>query len=179
MKPITILAIDTSCDDTSVAVTQNDRVLSTIVSSQIDVHKEWGGVVPQLARREHEKMIDGCIAVALKRARLTDMRQLDAIAVTYGPGLPPALEVGVTTAKALAIQHTLPVVAVNHMEGHALSALLKNRSGNSYAKLDQPTFPLLAVCVSGGHTEIILVEEIGRYQLIGQTLDDARIAAST
>ena len=173
MKPVIILAVDTSCDDTSVAVTCNDRVLSSIVSSQIDVHKEWGGVVPNLARREHEKMIDECILLALKRAKLQSIDQVTALAVTYGPGLAPALEVGVRTIKQLAITHNRPVVAVNHMEGHTLSALLCNSRGRNYAGLTKPAFPLMALCVSGGHTEIVWVEKIGVYKLLGQTLDDA------
>ncbi|MBI2410896.1 MAG: tRNA (adenosine(37)-N6)-threonylcarbamoyltransferase complex transferase subunit TsaD [Candidatus Kerfeldbacteria bacterium] len=173
MKTITILAIDTSCDDTSVAVTQNNRVLANIVSSQIDVHKEWGGIVPQLARREHEKMIDGCIAVALKRSGVKEMKNVHAIAVTYGPGLAPALEVGVRKAKELAQEFSLPLIAVNHMEGHTLSALLKNRTGKSYSGITKPQFPCIALVVSGGHTEIVWAEKIGEYKLLGQTLDDA------
>lgn len=170
----TILAIDTSCDDTSVAVLQDDRVLSNIVSSQIDIHKEWGGVVPNLAKRAHQDMIDGCIQTALKRARIT-MEAIDLVAVTSGPGLAPALEVGIQKAKELATQHARPLAAVNHMEGHALSALLRNANGNTYSgiDLDTPLFPLLALCVSGGHTELVLAHDYGRYTLIGQTLDDA------
>ncbi len=173
MKPVLILAIDTSCDDTSVAVLKNDRVLSSVISSQVDVHKEWGGVVPTLARREHEKMIDGTIDLALKRSGLKDIKKINAIAVTYGPGLAPALEVGVNKAKDLALKHNIPLIAVNHMEGHALSALLKNRNGKSYSGITEAQFPLMAVCVSGGHTELVWIEEIGKYKLLGQTLDDA------
>jgi N6-L-threonylcarbamoyladenine synthase len=173
MKPVLILAIDTSCDDTSVAVLQNDCVQSNVISSQVDIHKEWGGVVPTLARREHEKMIDGCIGLALKRAGLDEITEVDAIAVTYGPGLAPALEVGVNKAKELAKLHDLPLIAVNHMEGHALSALLKNKNGKRYSGMAEPLFPFLAVCVSGGHTELVWVKEIGSYELLGQTLDDA------
>ncbi|OGH66243.1 MAG: tRNA (adenosine(37)-N6)-threonylcarbamoyltransferase complex transferase subunit TsaD [Candidatus Magasanikbacteria bacterium RIFCSPHIGHO2_02_FULL_41_13] len=173
MKPVYILAIDTSCDDTSVAVLKNDRVLSNIVSSQLDIHREWGGVVPNLARREHEKMIDGCVKVAFKRSALKDMKKLTAIAVTYGPGLAPALQVGVTKAKDLAEELKLPLIAVNHMEGHTLSTFLKSKEGKNYAGMKKPKFPFMAVCVSGGHTEIIWVEKIGSYKLIGQTVDDA------
>lgn len=169
-----ILGIDTSCDDTSAAVLEGERVLSSIVSSQIDVHKEWGGVVPNLARREHEKMIDGTVATALKRAALSGPEALDAIAVTYGPGLAPALEVGVRKAKELAMEHDLPLLAVDHMEGHTLSALLRNSNGNRYSHMpDAVEFPLMALCVSGGHTEIILVRAFGQYEILGQTLDDA------
>lgn len=168
-----ILGIDTSCDDTSVAVLQGERVLSSIVSSQIDIHKEWGGVVPKLAQREHEKMIDETVALALKRAGLESPSELNAIAVTYGPGLAPALEVGVRTAKELAAEFTLPLLAVDHMEGHALSALLRNSTGNTYSGIEKVEFPFMALCVSGGHTEIILANAFGKYEMLGQTLDDA------
>ncbi len=173
MKDSYILAIDTSCDDTSVAVLKNDCVLSSIVSSQIDVHREWGGIVPSLARREHEKMIEGCVATALKRSGLKTADRLTVIAVTYGPGLAPALEVGVRHAKQLAQEYHLPLIAVDHMEGHALSALLKNSSGKTYSGIEEVAFPLMALCVSGGHTELILSEKFGAYSIIGQTLDDA------
>lgn len=172
-KHTLIMGIDTSCDDTSVAILRDDEVLSSIVSSQIDVHKEWGGVVPNLARREHEKMIDGCIETALKRARIENITELNAIAVTYGPGLAPALEVGVRKAKELAVQHNIPLIAANHMEGHAISALLKNSNDKYYSDMEEPAFPALALCVSGGHTELVWIEHIGSYELLGQTLDDA------
>ena len=173
METIRILAIDTSCDDTAAAVLENERVLSSVVSSQIDVHKEWGGVVPNLARREHEKMIDGVVDVALKRSGLSAFSELTAIAVTYGPGLAPALEVGVRKAKELALEHNLPLIAVNHMEGHTLSVLLRNKNGNRYSGIEDMEYPFMAVVVSGGHTELVWVEEIGTYELLGQTLDDA------
>jgi N6-L-threonylcarbamoyladenine synthase len=173
MKKIHILGIDTSCDDTSVAVLENDRVLVNVISSQIDVHREWGGVVPNLARREHEKMIKVCVDLALKKSGLKNMSEVDAIAVTYGPGLAPALEVGVAYAKNLAIYHDLPLIAVNHMEGHLLSPLLKNKNGKSYSGIKKIKTPFLALCVSGGHTEITWVEEIGKYKILGKTLDDA------
>lgn len=172
-KTVYTLGIDTSCDDTAVAVLKNDRVLANVVSSQVDTHKEWGGVVPRLARREHEKMIDGGIALALKRSGLKDIEKVDVVAVTYGPGLAPALEVGVRKARELSMEYDKPLVAVNHMEGHTLSTLLKSKTGSNYAKLDKPEFPLMAVLVSGGHTEIVWVPEIGKYEIIGQTVDDA------
>lgn len=173
MKPVYILGIDTSCDDTSVAVLKNDRVLASVVSSQIDVHREWGGVVPNLARREHEKMIEGTIEVALKRSGVKELDALNAIAVTYGPGLAPALEVGVRHAKQITLTHNLPLIPVNHMEGHTLSALIKNRSGKAYSGAQKPQFPFMAMLVSGGHTEIIWCETMGTYKKLGQTLDDA------
>lgn len=173
MKKVYILGIDTSCDDTSVAVLEGEKILANIVSSQIDIHKEWGGVVPGLARREHERMIQGCIDTALKRSGLKDIRKITAIAVTYGPGLAPALEVGVTRAKELATEFNIPIIGINHMEGHALSALLKNKHGKRYSGMDRIQFPFMAICVSGGHTELIWVKELGTYKLLGQTLDDA------
>ncbi len=173
MKPTYILAIDTSCDDTSVAVLRNDCVLSNVVSSQIDIHKAWGGVVPTLARRAHEEMIDGTVKLAFKRSGLKSMNQLSAVAVTYGPGLAPALEVGVRKAKQLSADLGIPIIAVNHMEGHALSTLLKNKKGKNYAGMKEVLFPFMAVCVSGGHTEIVWAEKIGEYKLLGQTVDDA------
>ncbi|MBI4215261.1 MAG: tRNA (adenosine(37)-N6)-threonylcarbamoyltransferase complex transferase subunit TsaD [Parcubacteria group bacterium] len=168
-----ILAIDTSCDDTSVAVLRDDCVLSSIVSSQMDIHKQWGGVVPNLARRAHEERIDYCIELALKRAGIK-LEKIDAIAVTYGPGLAPALEVGVRKAKELALRHNKKLIAVNHMEGHLVSPFLKTRYGDYYGKnVTDPRFPLLSLCVSGGHTELVRVEWWGKYKIIGQTLDDA------
>ena len=167
-----ILGIDTSCDDTSVAVLKNDRVVSNIVASQLDIHKQWGGVVPNLARRAHEATIQGCIDLALKRAGLNTIQHIDALAVTYGPGLAPALEVGIHWAKKIATEHHLPLIAVNHIEGHILSPLLKNSKGVTYSGMGSP-FSSLALCVSGRHTELIWVEALGSYKIIGHTLDDA------
>ncbi|MCW1930656.1 MAG: tRNA (adenosine(37)-N6)-threonylcarbamoyltransferase complex transferase subunit TsaD [Candidatus Kerfeldbacteria bacterium] len=173
MKPVYILAIETSFDETAAAVLCNDRLISNVVSTQIDVHKEWGGVVPSLARREHEKLIGGCIASAFKKSGLKSMSQLSAIAVTYGPGLAPALEVGVREAKKLALELNIPIIPVNHMEGHALAGFLRNKHGKRYIDIPDAKFPLLAVCVSGAHSEIVWAEKFGHYQLLGQTLDDA------
>ena len=173
MKKIYTLGIDTSCDDTSVAVLENDKVLSSVVSSQIDIHKEWGGVVPSLAGREHEKMIKECTSLALKRSGVKDISKIDVIAVTYGPGLAPALDVGIQWARELAINEGVPLVAVNHMEGHTLSVFLKNSKGKNYAGVKTQKFPFLALCVSGGHTELLFVEGLGAYEILGQTLDDA------
>lgn len=170
---ISILAIDTSCDDTSVAVLKNDCVLSSIVSSQEDVHKAWGGVVPLLAKRAHEEVIEVCLDLALQRARIPQMTDLSAVAATYGPGLAPALEVGIGKAKQLAKAHCLPLIAVNHMEGHLLSPLLKNRVGKYFSKREKIELPWLSLIISGGHTEIVWVEKIGEYKIIGKTLDDA------
>ncbi|WP_372364529.1 tRNA (adenosine(37)-N6)-threonylcarbamoyltransferase complex transferase subunit TsaD [Candidatus Uabimicrobium sp. HlEnr_7] len=168
----TILAIDTSCDDTAVAVLKDDMVFANIVSSQADIHKEWGGVVPNLARRAHQEKIMPCIDLALQRAQLT-MEEISAVAVTYGPGLAPSLEVGVDTAKTLALKHDKPLIGVNHMEGHILSPLLKNSKGNPYTPIPEIEYPILAMSISGGHTEIVQVKKKGQYEIVGQTLDDA------
>lgn len=165
-----ILAIDTSCDDTSVAVTQGLTVLANVVASQTQLHQQYGGVFPTVAKQAHLENIDPCIKLALKRAHLV-WDQIDAIAVTQGPGLAPALEIGVEKAKALAQQLNKPLIAVNHVEGHLLSVLAspKGRPPSGW----QPTFPVLSIIVSGGHTEFILVKAIGDYEILGQTVDDA------
>lgn len=164
-----ILAIDTSCDETSVAVVENDCVLSNVLSSQIQSHKEWGGVVPSLARRKHEELIDLVIEFALKRSKI-NLEDVDVFAVTRGPGLAIALEVGIKKIKEFAKKFNKPVVAVNHMEGHVYSTLAKNAKGNP--KIDYQ-FPLLAVLVSGGHSEFVLMRDHGNYEIIGETLDDS------
>lgn len=164
-----ILAIETSCDDTCAAVLQNDRILASVISSQVDLHKKWGGVVPNIAKRAHQERIMPVIETVLKRARLK-MEEIDIIAVTKGPGLAIALSVGVNTAKELALKYNKKLVAVNHIEGHLLSNLAKNKAGKPERKI---VFPALALTVSGGHTKIILVNKIGDYEVVGETLDDA------
>jgi len=166
----TILAIDTSCDETSVAITRDDRVLANIVASQIAWHQEYGGVVPNIAKRMHQQLIEPAIKQALRQARIKNRKTIDAIAVTVGPGLAPALEVGITKAKKLALKLKKPLVAVNHMEGHLLASLAKNSCGNGGFK---PRFPILGLLVSGGHTQLVLMKDFGDYQLLGETLDDA------
>lgn len=173
MKEIITLAIDTSCDDTAVAVLKNDMVLSNIVTSQIDIHKEWGGVVPSLAKRAHQEKIQPCIDMALKRSKMDLKKDIDCIAVTYGPGLAPSLEIGVDVAKNLAIDYDKPLIAINHMEGHVLSPFLKNKNGNYYHDIPTTEFPILAMSISGGHTEMVKVSQIAEYEVIGETLDDA------
>ncbi len=157
-----ILAIDTSTDETSVAILNGQKILCNVISSQVRYHKKFGGVVPFLAQRLHKERIDSVISEALSRAQ-TDFSGIDAIAVTYGPGLAPALQVGVEKAKLLAVEHGLPLYAVNHMMGHISSCFSKN-----VAK-----FPMLAVLVSGGHSELVYTRSFGEYQIIGQTLDDS------
>lgn len=149
-----ILSIETSCDETAAAVTSGTEILSSIKISQ-EIHSSWGGVVPSLAKRDHEKNIDYVINKAL------GSRDVDAIAVTVGPGLAIALEVGIKWAKKLAEEWHKPLIGVNHIEGHILSALTP-----------EVVFPCLALVISGGHTQIIRVDEIGKYKILAQSLDD-------
>lgn len=165
-----ILAIDTSCDETSVAISRDDTILSNVISSQIELHKKWGGVVPSIAQRAHKERIDLAIAEALKRAGLK-LDNIDVFAVTYGPGLAIALEVGVNKAKELAKKYGQPLVAVNHMVGHIYANLAKTKTGK--AALDSIEYPTLALLVSGGHTELVLVKAAFDFKIVGQTLDDA------
>lgn len=174
-KESLILAFDTSCDDTSVAVLEGRKVLSSVVSSQVEIHAQWGGVVPDIARREHEKNIPIVYEEALRKAKVV-IEDIQYIACTYGPGLAIDLEVGLKFAKDLAIQHCIPFIPVNHMEGHLLSGLLLNSKGNGLVKSDaevEKLFPALGLLISGKHTELVYVEEIGKYRKLGETLDDA------
>lgn len=173
MKDSLVLGIDTSCDDTSVAVLRGRRVLSSVVSSQLDIHAQYGGVVPDIARREHEKNIPKVYEEALRKAKV-NVEDIDYIAVTYGPGLAIDLEVGINFAKKLSKEHNIPVIPVNHMEGHLLSSLLLNSKGSGMVEGDiYNIFPALGLLMSGKHTELILAKGVGEYEKIGQTLDDA------
>jgi N6-L-threonylcarbamoyladenine synthase len=159
-----ILGIDTSCDDTCAAVVEDGRkVLSNIVSSQSSVHHRYGGVVPELASREHIRNIVPVVNEALERAGVKN-KELDAIAVTSGPGLVGALLVGIYFAKAFSVALGIPLVGVNHLEGHILSIFLEKHA---------PSFPFVALTVSGGHTNIYHVQGFGDYAILGRTLDDA------
>ncbi|MEI6462707.1 MAG: tRNA (adenosine(37)-N6)-threonylcarbamoyltransferase complex transferase subunit TsaD [bacterium] len=179
-KPL-ILAIDTSCDETSASVLYGLDILSNVISSQIELHKKYGGVVPLIAKRAHEEQIDPVINEALKRAGITlkrkiDLKDLDSIAVTYGPGLAIALEIGVEKAKKISSELDIPLIRVNHMGGHFLASLARNSKsqGNfTNEEFNAIKFPILGVLVSGGHTEFVMAKEIGKYEVIGQTLDDA------
>ncbi|MGB3094730.1 MAG: tRNA (adenosine(37)-N6)-threonylcarbamoyltransferase complex transferase subunit TsaD [Microgenomates group bacterium] len=164
-----ILSIDTSCDETSVAVTEGRRVLSNVIYSQVVIHKQWGGVVPSLAKRAHQERIDFVVKEALANAKMS-MDEIDAIAVTQGPGLAVALEVGILKAKELAKQFSKKLVAVNHMEGHLYSSFVQNSKGNPKREF---VFPMLGFLVSGAHTEIILWKDHLTYEVLGETLDDA------
>ncbi|MGX7048602.1 tRNA (adenosine(37)-N6)-threonylcarbamoyltransferase complex transferase subunit TsaD [Pseudolactococcus piscium] len=163
MKDKYILAFETSCDETSVAVLKNDEeLLSNIIASQIDSHKRFGGVVPEVASRHHVEVITTCINEALSEANIT-VSDLTAVAVTEGPGLVGALLVGIAAAKAFAWAHELPLIPVNHMAGHLWAA----------RQVKPLEFPLMALLVSGGHTELVYVSEPGDYKIIGETRDDA------
>jgi N6-L-threonylcarbamoyladenine synthase len=159
-----VLAIETSCDETAASVVEDGRrVLSDVVATQIDIHRRWGGVVPELASRNHVVQVMPVVDEALGRAG-TDPAAIDGIAVTSGPGLVGALLVGVQVAKALALAWRKPLVGVNHLEGHLLAAFLAERP---------PGFPYLGLVVSGGHTSLYDVRGFGDYRVLGQTRDDA------
>jgi N6-L-threonylcarbamoyladenine synthase len=159
-----ILGIDTSCDDTSAAVVADGRtVLSNVINSQVTLHHPYGGVVPELASREHVRNIVPVVDEAISKAGI-GMEDLHGIAVTIGPGLAGSLLVGLYYAKALAFVKRIPLIAVNHLEGHILSILLEDSA---------PKFPFIALTVSGGHTSLYHVKGPGNYILMGQTLDDA------
>ncbi len=166
-----IIAFDTSCDDTSVAILRGRSILSSIVSSQVEIHAQWGGVVPDIARREHEKNIPMVYEEALKKARL-NMENIDYVVATYGPGLAIDLEVGLKFAQDLAIKYKKSFVPVNHMEGHLLSGLLLNSKGAGIENVEE-LFPALGLLISGKHTELIYSPKIGEYKKLGETLDDA------
>lgn len=164
-----ILAIETSCDETAAAVTKDRKVLANVIFSQINLHQKYGGVYPSLAKRAHQEKIQPVIEKALKNARLK-INQIDALAATFGPGLVIALEIGLQKGKQLALQHKIPLIPVDHIEGHIYSCFAQNRKGNPPRPIE---FPFLALIVSGGHTSLILVKDHLDYEIIGQTLDDA------
>ncbi len=171
---IKILAIETSFDDTAVAVLSDRCVLSSVVSSSVDLHKKWGGVVPDISRRAHIENIDAVYKEALSKSKL-NIKDIDYIAVTYGPGLAIDLEVGLDFARKLSLENSIPLVPVNHMEGHLLSSFLLNSKGRGLIEVveKKKLFPAIGVLVSGNHTELILVSDFGKYNRLGETLDDA------
>ena len=163
-KDIVILAIESSCDETAAAVVKNGReVLSNIISSQIALHTLYGGVVPEIASRKHIEKINQVIEEALKQANMT-LDEIDAIGVTYGPGLVGALLVGVAEAKAIAYAAKKPLIGVHHIEGHISANYIENKDL-------EPPFACLVV--SGGHTHLVVVEDYGKYKILGRTRDDA------
>lgn len=163
-KDIIILAIESSCDETSIAIVKNGReVLSNIISSQIDTHKVFGGVVPEIASRKHIEVIDFVLDEALEKAN-KKLKDIDAIAVTYGPGLVGALLVGVSYAKALAYTLKKPLVPVHHIEGHIYANYIEDK---------QLEPPFISLVISGGHTHIVYVEDYSKFKILGKTRDDA------
>lgn len=164
-KPVFLLAIESSCDDTSASVLCNDRILSNIVANQ-SVHEQYGGVVPELASRAHEKNIVPVVHQALQKAEITK-EQLSAIAFTQGPGLMGSLLVGGSFAKSLSLALEIPLIGVNHMQGHILAHFIDEDG------FDKPEFPFLAMTISGGHTQIIKVTDYFEMEVIGETTDDA------
>tara|TARA_B100000902_G_C27308871_1_gene917177 strand:- start:8 stop:1039 length:1032 start_codon:yes stop_codon:yes gene_type:complete len=160
-KDTIILAIESSCDDTSVAISKNNKIISNIVSNQ-EVHRKYGGVVPELASREHQKNIIPTISLAIKKAKIS-INNINAIAFTRGPGLMGSLLVGSSFAKSLALSLKKPLIEVNHMEAHVLANFIDNK----------PDFPLICLTVSGGHTQIVKLESIKKITILGETLDDS------
>jgi len=170
IPPTRILGIETSCDETAASVVEGGRLIhSSVVASQIDLHAQYGGVFPEVASRQHIKTIYPVIDQALHDAHLT-LNDLDAIAVTRGPGLPGSLVVGMNAAKGLVLGSGLPIIGVSHLEGHLYSAWLYKPDTEPP---DEPKFPLIALIVSGGHTELVLMKDHLQYQHLGATLDDA------
>lgn len=178
MKPFFVLGIETSCDDTALALLEargdNFRILSSAISSQTAIHKKWGGVVPNLARREHEKNLPIVLKKVLAKAKFSQKLPLiDLIGVTSHPGLEIALWSGINFAMKLSQEWNVPLLGVDHLEGHLLVSLLEKK-GSSFKLLRSPSmFPAIALIVSGGHTALFLMEGIGRYKMIGETRDDA------
>ena len=167
---VRILGIETSCDETAAAVVSDGRVIhASIVASQVAMHAEYGGVFPELASREHVKAIYPTVEAALKQAHLS-IEEIDAIAVTQGPGLAGSLVVGVNMAKGLSLATGKPLIGINHLEGHIYSAWLYPVDGNPH---QEPRFPIMALLVSGGHSELVLVKDHLVYERLGGTLDDA------
>jgi N6-L-threonylcarbamoyladenine synthase len=170
LPPARVLGIETSCDETAAAVVENGRVIqSNVVASQADLHARYGGVFPEEASRQHVLAIHPIVAQALQDAHL-DLDDVDAVAVTRGPGLPGALVVGLNAAKGLSLGCDLPLIGVNHLEAHLYSAWLHRPDE---PPPPEPDFPLLALIVSGGHTELVLMRDHLSYQRLGGTVDDA------
>lgn len=164
MKDILILAIESSCDETAAAVVKNGReVLSNVISSQIDLHTIYGGVVPEIASRKHIENINPVIREALSNANVT-LKDIDAIAVTYGPGLVGALLVGVSEAKAISFATGIPLIGVHHIEGHISANYIENKDLEP---------PFVCLVVSGGHSHLVKVLDYGEYEILGRTRDDA------
>lgn len=162
-----ILAIESSCDDTSAAVVCNNMVLSNVTAGQA-IHQQYGGVVPELASRDHQKNCIPVIDAALKKAGI-ELNQLSAIAVTRGPGLMGSLLVGLSTAKSIALALNIPIIEVNHMQAHIMAHFIKEKEQDK----PMPDFPFLCLTVSGGHTQLVKVSDYLQFEVLGETIDDA------
>ena len=160
-----LLAIESSCDDTAAAILHNDKVLSNVVATQ-EIHQQYGGVVPELASRAHQQNIVPVVTAALRKANI-DKKELSAIAFTSGPGLLGSLLVGTSFAKSLALGLDIPLIDVNHMQAHILAHFIDEEG------YEKPTFPFLAMTISGGHTQIVRVDSYFQMSVIGETIDDA------
>lgn len=174
-----VLAIETSCDETSAAVIKDGQeVLSSVISSQVDFHRKYGGIVPELAARKHVEVITPVIKESMERSGKT-FKDIDAVAVTYGPGLVGSLIVGLCAAKAIAWSLGVPLIGVNHLEGHIYANFLTSNINLQTSKQTSipnnqpPNFPFICLLVSGGHTMLVLVEGHGKYKTLGRTRDDA------
>jgi len=166
MNTITILGIESSCDDTAAAVIQDGKLLSNVIATQ-NIHKQYGGVVPELASRAHQQNIVPVVDAALKNANIS-INQVNAVAFTRGPGLIGSLLVGTSFAKGFSMALNIPLIEVNHMQGHVLAHFIQDTLNNAH-----PPFPFLCLTVSGGHTQIVLVKDYFDMQVIGETIDDA------
>ncbi|WP_457611263.1 tRNA (adenosine(37)-N6)-threonylcarbamoyltransferase complex transferase subunit TsaD [Lutibacter sp.] len=164
-KPIYILGIESSCDDTSAAVICNGKILSNVIATQ-EIHAKYGGVVPELASRAHQQNIVPVIQQAIQQANI-DKKDLNAIAFTRGPGLMGSLLVGSSFAKSLSLALNIPLIAVNHMQGHVLAHFIDDE------KQQKPSFPFLCLTISGGHTQIVKISSYFKMEILGETLDDA------
>ena len=157
-----VLGIESSCDETSASIVNNQKIISNIVYSQ-DIHSKYGGVVPEIASREHQRNIIAVVEKAIISANIS-IKNIDGIAVTYGAGLKGALLVGLNFAKGLSIALDIPFIGVNHLEGHLFSSIIENPKIN---------YPFISMIVSGGHTQVWLIKRIGHYELLANTVDDA------
>lgn len=166
-SPIIILGIESSCDDTAAAVISDGKILANVIANQ-DVHKAYGGVVPELASRAHQQNIVPVVDTALKKAGV-DKKQISAVAFTNGPGLMGSLLVGSSFAKTFALALAIPIIEVNHMQGHILAHFITENDGTS----NKPTFPFICLTVSGGHTQLVKVVDYFTMEVIGETIDDA------
>ena len=164
-KPIYILAIESSCDDTGAAILQNDKVLSNVIANQ-KIHAAYGGVVPELASRAHQQNIVPVVQQAIQEAGI-DKKDITAVAFTRGPGLMGSLLVGTSFAKSLSIALNVPIIAINHMQAHVLAHFIKDETSKI------PTFPFLCLTISGGHTQILKITSHSDFEILGETIDDA------